>query len=71
MPSVVVSSFISLKSLKLNRINHKRNLSNTVAKHFLFPPTDIFKMYFNVIYFITPRELKKKNNLQLPSSEKA
>lgn len=38
MPSFVVSSFISLKSLKLNRrINHKRNLSNTVAKHF-FPP---------------------------------
>ena len=57
MPSFVVSSFISLKSLKLNRrINHKRNLSNTVAKHFFFPLTDIFKMYFNVIYFITHRE---------------
>lgn len=34
--SSVISNSVSLRSLKLNRrINHKRNLSNTVAKHFL------------------------------------
>lgn len=63
MPSFVVFSFISLKSLKLNRrINHKRNLSNSCQSTFFFL-TDIFKMYLNVIYFITSRGEKKKKQL--------